>query len=139
LSQITTNLSDKIDMVYKFEVEVPLSQSSIENMTGALIDDKDYELLGESLQEVSISKTLYVVEEEALALLVKEGLAGDLADIRYEEVFTLETYLANAHGSVPVSLLKPLTSLIEEIPTLLLAASLEGSLLRFIQFQTEEN
>jgi HEAT repeat protein len=126
-------------MVYKFEVEVPLSQSSIENMTGALIDDKDYELLGESLQEVSISKSLYVVGEEALALLVKEGLTGNLADIRYEEVFALESHLSNAHGSVPVSLLKPLTSLIEEIPTLLLAASLEGSLLRFVQFQPEEN
>jgi hypothetical protein len=124
-------------MVYIFEVEVPLSQSSIENITGALIDDKDYEMLDGQLQEVSISKPLFVLDTKDLVPYVQKGIGKDYGDITYEDVFALEEHLSNAYQSAPVSLLKPLQALLEEIPTLLMAAALEGSTLRFIYNSTE--
>lgn len=124
-------------MTYVFEVIVPLTQSSIENITGALIDDKDYEILGAELKTVSINKTLYEVELDRLVPYIQEGLGKLNGEISYEEIFFLEEHLTKAYDSVPVSLLTPLTSLIEEIPTLLMAAALEGSTLRFIEVETK--
>lgn len=118
-------------MSHQFKVKAPLTAQFVENFIGIdTLKVSAWDTFKADLEEIYVYKPLFTVEEEENVLIIKQHL-NDKNVLSYQGVCDLEKDLYDEGHNMSAPAQIERRKIIEEIPLLLMSASVNNHLLYF--------